>query len=86
MLSLCSRVWFLIFDHPRCAICHRYSRPAKVFCSDDCKVKLEALDLPTADVGRSILERLSLLQRCDSAVLCANQDGAFSPSPATPHS
>ena len=59
MLSRYAYVWFLIFDHPRCAICHRYSQPAKVFCSDECKLKLEALNLSTADVEWSFLERLS---------------------------
>ncbi len=59
----------LIFDRPRCAMCHQYSQPGKVFCTDVCKLKLDALHLPTADVGWNFLEAplLSQTLRCRNA-------------------
>ncbi len=85
MLSRCARVWFLIFDQPRCAICHGYSQPAKVFCSEDCKLKLEALGLPTGEVQGSFSRLFSQPARRYNATSSADHDGAFATSSATPH-
>ena len=85
MLSRCVRVWFLIFDQPRCAICHDYSQPAKIFCSEDCRLKLEALGLPTGDVQGSFSRLFSQLVRRSNATSSADHDGAFAASSATPH-
>lgn len=84
MLSRCVHVWFSIVDHPRCAMCHRYSQPAKVFCSHDCKLKLEALNLSTADMRRSLLKRLSRHLICDSATSRGDYDRVLPRPPATP--
>lgn len=45
MLEHFKRVWFQVFDRPRCAACHGYSRPSQLVCSDDCESKLRALGL-----------------------------------------
>jgi len=39
------RVWFQVFDRPRCAICNNYSQPSQLFCSEQCKATLESLGL-----------------------------------------
>ncbi len=45
MLEPLKRMWFGVFDRPRCSMCQGYSRPSQLVCSDECESKLDDLRL-----------------------------------------